>query len=216
MAAASRRSAPRREGGDGWNPTNYDRISLAELPNSDEQLMAFRVNTARARVNMVGLPSVAAAALLADGLQRLRELLPQHSFAFFLSAHNVELDNLPSVLRERYAVLTWADSHAPAYVVAAQPAAPEQTVLRMIEASHLRTGGVLSLGVSPGQRLGLERVPIPDAAFAAMHAEAAAAAQRIAACEGAVRDVKRVRLSDFNRGAGVAMHNHAHKTTGFE
>ena len=57
---------------------NYDRISLAELPNSDEQLMAFRVNTARARVNMVGLPSVAAAALLADGLQRLRELLPQH------------------------------------------------------------------------------------------------------------------------------------------
>jgi hypothetical protein len=149
-------------------------------------------------------------------LQRLRELLPQHSFAFFLSAHNVELDNLPSVLRERYAVLTWADSHAPAYVMAAQPAAPEQTVLRMIEASHLRTGGVLSLGVSPGQRLGLERVPIPDAAFAAMHAEAAAAAQRIAACEGAVRDVKRVRLSDFNRGAGVAMHNHAHKTTGFE
>ena len=67
MAAASRRSAPRREGGDGWNLTNYDRISLAELPNSDEQLMAFRVNTARARVVMVGLHSVAAAALLADG-----------------------------------------------------------------------------------------------------------------------------------------------------
>ena len=119
--------------------------------------MAFRVNTARARVIMVGLPSVAAAALFADGLKRLRELMPQHSFAFFLSAHALELDKLPSVLRERYAVLTWADSatrtRRAAFVMAAQPAAPEQTVLRMIQASQLRTGGVLSLGVSPGQRL---------------------------------------------------------------
>ena len=43
-----------------------------------------------------------------------------------------------------------------------------------------------------------------------MHAEAAAAAQRIAACEGAVHDTKRVKLTDFNRGAGVVMHNRAH------
>jgi hypothetical protein len=164
---------------------------------------------------MVGLPSVAAAALLADGLQRLRELLPQHSFAFFLSAHNVELDKLPSVLRERYAVLSWADSHESAFVrITSAPAGPEQTVLRMIEASYLRTGGVLSLGVSPGQRLGLERTPYRDAAFAAMHAEATKAAQRIASMEGDVRDVKRVRLTDFNRGPGVVMHNRAHVALG--
>lgn len=194
-------------------PLNYDRISLAELPSSDEQLVAFRVNTARARVIMVALPNVAAAALFADGLQRLRELMPQHSFAFFLSAQNVDLDHLPEVLSERYALLTWRDSHAPA-VVMAEAAPPEPSVLQMIEASHVRTGGTLGLGVSPGQRLGLESTPWRDAAFAAMHHEAAKAAQRIAAMEsaGAVHDTKRVKLSHFNRGVGVAMHNTTHMT----
>jgi len=177
--------------------------------------MAFRVNTARARVIMVALPNVAAAALFADGLQRLRELMPQHSFAFFVSAQDVDLDHLPGVLSERYALLTWCDSHAPA-VVMAETAPPEPSVLQMIEASHVRMGGTLGLGVSPGQRLRLEHTPWRDAAFAAMHHEAAKAAQRIAAMEGAgagaVHDTKRVKLSHFNRGAGVTLHNTAHVT----
>jgi len=196
-------------------PTSYDRLSLSELPTDDQTLMAFRANTCRSRVIMVGLPSVAAAALFADGLQRLRKLMPQHSFAFYLSAADVELDRLPSALREKYALLTWRDSHAPA-VVMAEAAPPDPTVLEMVEASHTRLGGSTRLGVTPGQRLMLHHTPYRDAAFAAMHHEAAAAARRIAAMEGSLHDVKRVKLSHFDRGHGVVMHNQAHKTTGFE
>ena len=194
-------------------PLNFGHIALSELPSSDEQLLAFRERTCRSRVIMVGLPSVAHAAMFADGLQRLRTLMPQHSFAFFLSAQDVDVDKLPGVLREKYALLTWRDSHAPA-VVMAEAVPPEPSVLQMIEASHVRTGGTLGLGVSSGQRLGLEHTPWRDAAFAAMHHEAAKAAQRIAALEGAgaVHDTKRVKLSHFNRGPGVAMHNTAHVT----
>jgi hypothetical protein len=83
----------------------------------------------------------------------------------------------------------------------------------MIEASHARLGGSVGLGVSPGQRLGLEHTPWRDAAFAAMHYEAAKAAQRIAAMEGAVHDTKRVKTSHFQRGSGVVMHNTAHTKT---
>ena len=196
-------------------PTTYDRISLSELPTDDQTLMAFRANTCRSRVIMVGLPSVAAAALFADGVRRLRDMLPQHSVAFFVSAQDVDLDHLPGVLSERYALLTWRDSHAPA-VVRTEAAPPDPTVLAMVEASHTRLGGMVGLGVTPGQRLGLEHTPYRDAAFAAMHHEAAAAARRIAGMEGSLRDVKRVKVSHFNRGAGVVMHNQAHKTTGFE
>jgi hypothetical protein len=197
-------------------PTTYDRISLSELPTDDQTLMAFRANTCRSRVIMVGLPSVAAAALFADGVRRLRDMLPQHSFAFFVSAQDVVLDHLPGVLSERYALLTWRDSHAPA-VVMAEAAPPDPTVLAMVEASHTRLGGMVGLGVTPGQRLGLEHTPYRDAAFAAMHHEAAVAARRIAAMEGSLHDVKRVKVSHFNRGAGVVMHNSAHtKMTGLD
>jgi hypothetical protein len=76
---------------------------------------------------------------------------------------------------------------------------------------------MVGLGVTPAQRLGLEHTPYRDAAFAAMHHEAAAAARRIAAMEGSLHDVKRVKVSHFNRGAGVVMHNTAHtKTTGLD
>ena len=194
-------------------PANYDRISVSELPSSDQTLLAFRANTASSRVVMVKLESVTHAAFFADCLPRLRDLMPQHSLAFFLSAQDVDVDKLPGVLREKYALLTWRDSHAPA-VVMAEAVPPEPSVLQMIEASHVRTGGTLGLGVSSGQRLGLEHTPWRDAAFAAMHHEAAKAAQRIAALEGAgaVHDTKRVKLSHFNRGPGVAMHNTAHVT----
>jgi hypothetical protein len=86
-------------------------------------------------------------------------------------------------------------------------------VLEMVEASHKRAGGTVGLGISAGQRLGLEHLPYRDAALAAMHHEAAAAARRIAAMEGAVHDTKRVKLNDFHRGAGVLLHNSAHKTS---
>jgi hypothetical protein len=92
----------------------------------------------------------------------------------------------------------------------AEAAPPDPTVLAMVEASHTRLGGMVGLGVTPAQRLGLEHTPYRDAAFAAMHHEAAAAARRIAGMEGALRDVKRVKVSHFNRGAGVIMHNTTH------
>jgi hypothetical protein len=196
-------------------PTTYDRISLSELPTDEQTLLAFRGNTCRSRVIMVGLPSVAAAALFADGVRRLRDMLPQHSFAFFVSAQDVDLDHLPGLLSERYALLTWRDSHAPA-VVMAEAAPPDPTVSAMIEASHTRLGGMVGLGVTPGQRLGLHHTPYRDACFVAMHQTAAAAARHIASMEGAVHDTKRVKLSQFDRGHGVVMHNQAHKTTGFE
>ena len=86
----------------------------------------------------------------------------------------------------------------------------------MIEASHARLGGTLGLGITPGQRLGLEPTPYRDAAFAAMHLEAAAHARRIAAMEGAVHETKRVKLEHFDRGRSVLMHNRSHAATGFE
>ena len=190
-------------------PANYDRISVSELPSSDQTLLAFRANTASSRVVMVKLESVTHAAFFADCLPRLRDLMPQHSFAFYLSAQDVDVDKLPGVLREKYALLTWRDSHAPA-VVMAEAAPPDPTVLAMVEASHTRLGGMVGLGLTPAQRLGLEHTPYRDAAFAAMHHEAAAAARRIAAMEGSLHDVKRVKVSHFNRGAGVVMHNTAH------
>jgi len=98
--------------------------------------------------------------------------MPQHSFVYFLSAQDVDLEKLPSVLKERYALLTWRDSHAPAYATA-EAAPPDPTVLAMVEASHTRLGGSVGLGVTPGQRLGLEPTPYRNAAFAAMHHEAA-------------------------------------------
>lgn len=86
----------------------------------------------------------------------------------------------------------------------------------VFEASHTRLGGMVGLGVTPGQRLGLHHTPYRDACFVAMHQTAAAAARHIASMEGAVHDTKRVKLSQFDRGHGVVMHNQAHKTTGFE
>lgn len=192
-------------------PTTYDRISVSELPVDDQTLMTFRANTCRARVVMVSLPRVAAAALYADGLRRLRNKMPQTSFAFFTTAEGADLDRLPALVRERYAVITWRDADPKQHP---QPeAAPPDggSVFAMIEASHQRAGGELGLGVTAGQRLGLQYTPYRDAAWAAMHVEAAVAARRIAAMEGAVHETKRVKLDHFHRGAGVQLHNSSHK-----
>lgn len=51
--------------------------------------------------------------------------MPQHSFVYFLSAQDVDLEKLPSVL-------TWRDSHATAYATA-EAAPPDPTVLAMVE-----------------------------------------------------------------------------------
>jgi hypothetical protein len=47
------------------------------------------------------------------------------------------------------------------------------------------------------RRASSRRRRLLDAAFAVMHVEAAAAARRIAAMEGAVHDTKRVKLDHF-------------------
>jgi hypothetical protein len=73
-----------------------------------------------------------------------------------------------------------------------------------LEASRLRAGGTLGLGISAGQRRGLDHTPYNDAAFAAMQIEAAAAARRIAAMEGAVHETKRVKLDHFSLRCGRA------------
>ena len=168
-------------------PSTYDRIPVSELPSSDQTLLAFRANTASSRVIMVELESVTHAVMFADYLPRLRELMPQHSLACFLKAAAVDLDRLPSALREKCALLTWRDSHVAAYVMAEKAEPDRNQVLAMVEASHLRTGGSLGLGVNPGQRLGLHHTPYRDACFVAMHQTAAAAARHIASMEGAVR-----------------------------
>lgn len=174
-------------------PTNYPRIDPSEFPHDDQTLMAFRANTASARVVMVSLPSVPVAAMfaLSDGSQapavdRIQAFLPQHRFAFFTTAAKVDLDHLPAVLTERYCVLTWRDTHVAAGLPAGTAPPDQAPVYAMVEASHTRAGGVLALGVTPAQRLGLETAPYRDALNAAMHQETAAVARRIAAMEGHV------------------------------
>ena len=72
-----------------------------------------------------------------------------------------------------------------------------------IEASALRTGFQPQLGLTPGQRLGLEPVPFRDAAAAANAAQAAAVARHLNVLEGGYSN-KRVKLTDFSRGAGIS------------
>jgi hypothetical protein len=92
--------------------------------------------------------------------------------------------------------------------VAASDAAQEfnrvgTDALRTIEASALRTGFQPQLGLTPGQRLGLEPVPFRDAAAAANAAQAAAVARHLNVLEGGYSN-KRVKLTDFSRGVGIS------------
>jgi hypothetical protein len=63
-----------------------------------------------------------------------------------------------------------------------------------LEASALRTGFQPQLGLTPGQRLGLEHVPFRDAAMAANAQQAAAMARHLNALEGGQSN-KRVKHS---------------------
>jgi hypothetical protein len=198
-------------------PTTYPRLSVHELPSNDTTAMLLRANAHDRRVINVSLPSVEAAAALAPALGRLRAALPQHSIAFYAPTPPEGLPSIPAAVRDAYTTVSWPMLH-PALVaeVAASDAARDfnrtgTEALRTIEASALRTGFQPQLGLTPGQRLGLEPVPYRDAAMAALAAETRAKAAYWAACEGDVRDTKRVRLNDFNRGAGiVTTKDHAH------
>jgi hypothetical protein len=198
-------------------PVNFPRISVHELPTNDTTAMLLRANAHNKRVVNVSLPSVEAAAALAPALGRLRAALPQHSLVFYAPAPSEGLPTIPAAVRDHYTVASWPMLHTSLVAsVAASDAARDfnrtgTEALKTIEASFLRVGGTPQLGLTPGQRLGLEHTPFRDAAMAALAAETKAKAAYWAACEGDVRDTKRVRLNDFNRGAGiVTTKDHAH------
>jgi len=91
---------------------------------------------------------------------------------------------------------------------AAHSCAQHAEALRVIEASAQRTGFQPQLGLTPGQRLGLEPVPFRDAAAAANQAQAAAVARHLNALEGGYSN-KRVKHTHFSRGAGISCPTYA-------
>jgi hypothetical protein len=127
--------------------------------------MLLRANAHDKRIINVSLPSVEAAAALAPALGRLRAALPQHSLVFYAPAPSEGLPTIPAAVRDHYTVASWPMLH-PSLVasVAASDAARDfnrtgTEALRTIEASALRTGFQPQLGLTPGQRLGLEHEP---------------------------------------------------------
>jgi hypothetical protein len=194
------------------HPTTYDRLNLSELPQNDQTVPGFRANIAYSRVVMVSVPSVRLATVFAlsegpgraPALDRIQGWAPQHSFAYFtVWSPEDDLDHLPSVLSERYDVLTWRDSTLPAVTPAAPPqiVAPDLPWMKTIEASHLSLGGAVGLGLTPGQRLGLEPLSYRDAASAVMQEEAVRKARELNAMEG--RHPKRLKSEAFMNPARV-------------
>ena len=185
-------------------PVNFPRLSVHELPTNDTTAMLLRANAHDKRVINVSLPSVEAAAALAPALGRLRAALPQHSLAFYCPAPPEGLPSIPAAVRDAYTTVTWAQMHPQLVAeVAASDAARDfnrtgTEALRVIEASALRTGFLPQLGLTPGQRLGLEPVPFRDAAAAANQAQAAAVARHLNVLEGGYIN-KRIKLTDFSR-----------------
>ena len=189
-------------------PFNFPRMSLHELPTDATTAMLLRSNAHDARVIHVGLPSVEAAAALAPSLGRLRTALPQHSWVFFAPAASPDGPPcIPAAVRDHFTTVTWADLDPRGPLPVPEPrssgASGSRDALLAIEASFLRVGGQPQLGLMPAQRMGLEHVPYRDAALAALHEETRTKARYWTALEGDVRDTKRVRLNDFNRGAGI-------------
>jgi hypothetical protein len=192
-------------------PFNFPRLSVHELPTDETRAMLLRANAHDKRVINVSLPSVEAAAALAPALDRLRAALPQHSLAFYCPAPPEGLPSIPGAVRGHYSVVSWPMLHPELVAeVAASDAAHDfnrtgTEALRVIEASALRTGFQPQLGLTPGQRLGLEPVPFRDAAAAANHKQARAMAQHYATLGGGDSfSNKRVRLNDFSRGGGIS------------
>jgi hypothetical protein len=187
-------------------------MERSELPHSEQEALNLRQYAHDRRVINVRLNSVGDAPL-AVSLARLRAALPQHSFAFYAPAPSEGFPKLPSAVREAYTVVTWPMLHPQLAAEVQASAAADAGVgvdtaasdaNRTIEASAIRRGYTPQPGLTPEQRLRLAKVPFRDEAAAVLHMQAAAAARHIAAVAGGnVRDAKRVRRSDFHRGAGV-------------
>lgn len=186
-------------------PTTYARISVDELPTNETTLGIFRANTAYSTVVKVYLPSLPVAAAFAARTRWLRSHCPHTSFAFFIVADVDWTGRLPGAIADNYTTIAWQEA-SPSYrpPTAGGGQRDSDDAIRTIEASATRTGWLPRAGLTPEQRMGMARVPFRDEAAAILHMQAAAAARHIAAIAGeSVRDAKRVRLSDFNRGAGV-------------
>ena len=188
-------------------PFNFPRMSLHELPTDARAAMLLRSNAHDARVIHVGLPSVEAAAL-ASSLERLRAALPQHSWTFFAPAASPDGPPcVPAAVRDHFTTVTWADLDPRGPPPVPEPqvsgASGSRDALRTIETSFLRVGGQPQLGLTPVQRMGLENASYRDAAIAALAEETRRKAAHWASLEGGVHNTKRVRLNDFQRGAGI-------------
>jgi len=173
-----------------------------ELPCDKTAAMVLRSNAHDKRVINVSLPSVEVAAALAPSLGRLRAAVPQHSLAFYCPAPAEGLPCIPGVVRDHYTTITW-DQMYPGHPPASGGSPPGGDALLTIEASFLRSGGQPQLGMTPAQRMGLEHVPYRDAAMAALAEETRRKAVYWASLERGVHNTKRIRLNDFQRGAGI-------------
>ena len=155
-------------------PRSSPRMPASELPADDTRAMVLRSNAHDARVLNVALPSLASAAALAPGW--LRAALPQHSIIFYAPAPADVYPHVPGIIRQNFTIITWPMMH-PELAAGARPDAPASDPLQTIESSFLRVGGTPQLGLTPGQRMGLEPTSHRDMAFAVMQQHAADAKQ---------------------------------------
>jgi len=125
-----------------------------------------------------------------------------YCLAFYCPAPAEGLPCIPGVVRDHYTTITW-DQMYPRHPPASGGSPPGGDALLTIEASFLRGGGQPQLGLTPAQRMGLEHVPYRDAAMAALAEETRRKAAYWTSLEGCVHNTKRVRLNDFQRGAGI-------------
>ena len=186
-------------------PRTYARLQLSELPSDPLQASLLRANALDCRVICVSLPSVEVAAALADGTRWLRSALPQHSFAFFAPAPTGVLPKLPAAVADTFTVATWLDTRPDLQQASDATAGPSNDALTVVEASHVRVGGVLLPGMRPVTRLGLEPASYPEMVASANAQQAEARRAHFAALGGAYEGYssKRIKLSDFSRGAGI-------------
>ncbi len=144
----------------------------------------------------------AVAAFAAKRWALLRDAMPQHSFVFMSGDSGVV--DLPVRVTDAFTIVRWQDAdpqQQPDTKGSALVAANEP--LRMVAASHLRTGGALQPGITAAQQLGLAPLSQRDLAHYAMAEQAAAQAARIGALAGSLPSAKRMRLADFANPARV-------------
>ena len=193
----------------GSYPTNFKWMPAAELPRDATALTILRANATKP-VIAVSLPSVAAAASFAPTVHRLREQMPQHSWVFLAPSPSPDgVPVLPGSVREAFTTLTWADARPE---LVAEVATSQQScdakrssdALRLVEASFLRSGGQPHMGMRPETRLGLVSATYAELAAAANAEQSRRMAHHFAVLgAGEAFSNKRLRLNDFQRGAGI-------------